>query len=75
MQLDHIKKPTPENPTPSTTLLKEAIQSVDGLSKSVREFPSTWHKENDLNQTACGVSAAFGLVVGLLVAAIAKKGK
>jgi hypothetical protein len=75
MQLDHIKKPAPENPMPSATLLKEAVQSVDGLSKSIREFPEGWNKANHINESACFLSAAFAFVVALSIATLAKKGK
>ncbi len=75
MQLDHRNPPKPDNTGPSATLLKEAVVSVDGLSKSIREFPEGWNRANHLNETACGLAVAFGLVVGLLIAGIARKGK
>jgi hypothetical protein len=75
MQPDHIKKPTPENPVPSSALLKEAITSVDGLSKSIREFPEGWNKANHINESACFLSAAAAFIVALLIATLARKGR
>lgn len=76
MQTTNHPAPKPDNTAPVTPgLIKEGIASVESLSKSIREFPREFFKQNSITETACGVSAAIGLILGLLLANLAKKAK
>ena len=75
MQLAHHPTPKPDNTGPFTpALLKEAVTSVDGLSKSIREFPETWHRHNNPDWVLAGIALILGLLFGLAIANTKRKG-
>ena len=74
-RLDHHPKPGPDNVGPSPALLKEAIQSVESLSKSIREFPEGMRQATHINETACGLALGVGVVIGLLLTILVRKAK
>jgi hypothetical protein len=73
-RLDHHPKPI-EPSGPSPALLKEAITSVENLSKSIREFPEGMRQAIHLNEVACGLSLGVGVVIGLLLTILVRKAK
>ena len=74
-RLDHHPKPGPDNAGPSPALLKEAITSVEHLSKSIREFPEGMRQAIHINETACGLSLGVGVIIGLLLTILVRKAR
>lgn len=73
--LDHHPKPTPNSSEPYLPLLKEAVTSVDHLSKSIKEFPDGMRQAFHVSETACAMSLGVGVVIGLLLTILVRKAK
>jgi hypothetical protein len=75
MQVATHPAPKPDNTAPITpVLLKEAITSVEGLGKSIREFPENLHKNCSPDWILAGLALALGLLIGLAIGNQRKKG-
>lgn len=74
-RLDHRPPPGPPNVSPSPVLLQEAIKSVEGLSRSIREFPEGMRQSFHVSETACALSLGVGVIIGLLLTLFVRKVK
>ncbi len=75
MQLEHHPTPKPDTSNPlNPALLKEAITSVEGLGKSVRDFPENFHRHNNPDWVLAGIALIVGLLFGLAIGNTKRRG-